>query len=70
MIGVKRTLEPASHAAMPRAIPSCVFSGAGADAVASWNFEHLARLRRIRGFHAVNGLRGSPLIETRSPLWR
>jgi predicted nucleic acid-binding protein len=41
---------------------------AGADAVVSWNFKHLVQLRRIRGFHAVNVLRGYPLIEIRSPL--
>ncbi len=29
---------------------------------------HLVQLRRIRGFHAVNVLRGDPLIEIRSPL--
>jgi len=40
---------------------------AGADAVVSWNFKHLVQLRRIRGFHAVNVLRGYPLIEIRSP---
>jgi hypothetical protein len=28
----------------------------------------LVQLRRIRGFHAVNVLRGYPLIEIRSPL--
>jgi predicted nucleic acid-binding protein len=43
-------------------------STAGADAVVSWNFKHLVQLRRIRGFHAVNVLRGYPLIEIRSPL--
>lgn len=42
-------------------------SVAGADAVVSWNFKHLVQLRRIRGFHAVNVLRGYPLIEIRSP---
>ncbi len=31
-------------------------------------FKHLVQLRRIRGFHAVNVLRGYPLIEIRSPL--
>ena len=41
---------------------------AGADAVVSWNFKRLVQLRRIRGFHAVNVLRGYPLIEIRSPL--
>ena len=43
-------------------------SVAGADALVSWNFKHLVQLRRIRGFHAVNLLRGYPLIEIRSPL--
>lgn len=42
-------------------------SVARADAVVSWNFKHLVQLRRIRGFHAVNVLRGYPLIEIRSP---
>jgi hypothetical protein len=42
-------------------------SVAAADAVVSWNFKHLVQLRRIRGFHAVNVLRGYPLIEIRSP---
>lgn len=43
-------------------------SVARADAVVSWNFKHLVQLRRIRAFHAVNILRGYPLIEIRSPL--
>jgi hypothetical protein len=43
-------------------------SVARADALVSWNFKHLVQLRRIRGFHAVNLLRGYPLIEIRSPL--
>lgn len=42
--------------------------GAAADALVSWNFKHLVQLRRIRGFHAVNVLRGHPLIEIRPPL--
>jgi hypothetical protein len=43
-------------------------SVAHADVVVSWNFKHLVQLRRIRAFHAVNPLRGYPLIEIRSPL--
>lgn len=43
-------------------------SVAHADIVVSWNFKHLVQLRRIRAFHAVNLLRGYPLIEIRSPL--
>ena len=43
-------------------------SVARADVLVSWNFQHLVQLRRIRGFHAVNVLRGYPLIEIRSPL--
>lgn len=41
---------------------------ARADVVVSWNFKHLVQLRRIRAFHAVNLLRGYPLVEIRSPL--
>jgi hypothetical protein len=41
---------------------------AATDALVSWNFKHLVQLRRIRGFHAVNVLRGYPLIEIRLPL--
>ena len=43
-------------------------SVAGPDAVVSWNFKHLVQLCRTRGLHAVNVLRGYPLIEIRSPL--
>jgi hypothetical protein len=39
---------------------------ARADALVSWNFKHLVQLRRIRGFHAVNVLRGLP--SARDPL--
>jgi hypothetical protein len=42
-------------------------SVARADVLVSWNFQHLVQLRRIRGFHAVNVLRGYPLLEIRSP---
>jgi hypothetical protein len=55
-------------AARVDALHVALASVAGADAVVSWNFKHLVQLRRIRGFHAVNVLRGYPLIEIRSPL--
>jgi PIN domain len=42
-------------------------SVARASVLVSWNFKHLVQLRRIRGFHAVNVLRGYPLLEIRSP---
>jgi len=42
-------------------------SVARASALVSWNFKDLVQLRRIRGFHAVNVLRGYPLLEIRSP---
>lgn len=54
-------------AARVDALHVALASVAGADAVVSWNFRHLVQLRRIRGFHAVNVLRGYPLIEIRSP---
>jgi hypothetical protein len=40
----------------------------GADALVTWNLKHLVQLLRIRGFHALNVLRGYPLIEILSPL--
>jgi hypothetical protein len=55
-------------AARVDALHVALASVAAADAVVSWNFKHLVQLRRIRGFHAVNVLRGYPLIEIRSPL--
>ncbi|MGH2609719.1 MAG: PIN domain-containing protein [Tepidiformaceae bacterium] len=55
-------------ASLVDALHVALASVAAADAVVSWNFKHLVQLRRIRGFHAVNVLRGYPLIEIRSPL--
>lgn len=60
-----RVVPAASHV---DALHVALASVARADAVVSWNFKHLVQLRRIRGFHAVNVLRGHPLIEIRSPL--
>lgn len=59
-----RVVPAASHV---DALHVALASVARADAVVSWNFKHLVQLRRIRGFHAVNVLRGYPLIEIRSP---
>lgn len=39
----------------------------GCDAIVSWNFKHIVNLRRIRGFNAVNMLKGYRGIEIRSP---
>lgn len=50
------------------AVHVALASVARADIVVSWNFKHLVQLRRIRAFHAVNVLRGYPMIEIRSPL--
>ena len=60
-----RVVPPASRV---DALHVALATVARADAVVSWNFKHLVQLRRIRGFHAVNVLRGYPLIEIRSPL--
>jgi len=60
-----RVVPAASHV---DALHVALASVARADAVVSWNFKHLVQLRRIRAFHAVNVLRGYPLIEIRSPL--
>lgn len=37
------------------------------DVLASWNFKHLVRIDRARGFNAVNVGRGFRLIEIASP---
>ena len=37
------------------------------DIVVSWNFQHIVKWNRIRGFNAVNLLAGYPEIEIRSP---
>ncbi len=39
----------------------------GADVIASWNFQHMVKLTRIRGFNAVNMREGYGQIEIRSP---
>lgn len=38
------------------------------DIIVSWNFRHIVNLRRIRGFHGVNLLRGYSAVEIRSPI--
>ena len=40
----------------------------GADMIVSWNFGHIVHHDKIRGFHAVNMLKGYPLIGIFSPL--
>lgn len=60
-----KVVPAASHV---DALHVALASVARADVVVSWNFKHLVQLRRIRAFHAVNLLRGYPLIEIRSPL--
>lgn len=38
-----------------------------ADVIVSWNFRHIVRLERIRGFNSVNLVRGYGQIEIRTP---
>jgi len=40
---------------------------ARADAIVSWNFKHIVRLDRIRGFNAVNLMQGYGIITIVSP---
>jgi len=56
-------LAPKVHPAPSRvgALHMALASVSAADTVVSWNCEHLVQPRRIRGFHAVNVLRGYPL---------
>jgi len=41
---------------------------AGADAIVSWNFKHIAQVDRIRAYNEVNGDRGFPPLTIISPL--
>jgi len=40
---------------------------AGADAIVSWNFKHLVRVDRIRGFNAINVAEGHAIMQIVSP---
>jgi predicted nucleic acid-binding protein len=40
---------------------------ARADALVSWNFQHIVNLRRIRGYNSINLKEGLPALEIRSP---
>ncbi|MCC7291737.1 MAG: PIN domain-containing protein [Phycisphaerales bacterium] len=42
-------------------------SVAGVDLIVSWNFKHIVHFDKIRGFHAVNMLRGYAQIPIHSP---
>ena len=42
-------------------------SVAGADLIVSWNFKHIVHFDKIRGYHAVNLVRGYGLIPIHSP---
>lgn len=37
------------------------------DVLVSWNFKHIVKLQRIRGFNGVNLMKGYPSLEIRSP---
>ncbi len=39
----------------------------GADAIVSWNFKHIVRMDRIRGFNAVNVAEGHAMVQIISP---
>ncbi len=42
-------------------------SVAAADIIVSWNFKHIVHFEKIRGFHAVNLVKGYRLVEIYSP---
>ncbi len=50
------------------ALHVAIASVAEADMIVSWNFKHIVHHEKIRGFHAVNMLKGYPLIGIHSPL--
>jgi len=37
------------------------------DVLVSWNFKHIANLKRIHGYNSVNLRKGYPMIEIRTP---
>jgi hypothetical protein len=55
----RRWLEDCQHVA--------VATVARADAIVSWNFKHIVRLDRIKGYNQVNMLSGYGLITVVSP---
>ncbi|MBI3392950.1 MAG: hypothetical protein HY039_07160 [Nitrospirae bacterium] len=55
----KSSIRDASHVASA--------SVAGVDMIVSWNFKHIVHFEKIRGFHAVNLVRGYRMIEIYSP---
>ena len=42
-------------------------SVADVDLIVSWNFKHIVHFEKIRGYHAVNLLRGFHQIPIHSP---
>ena len=38
-----------------------------ADVLASWNYQHIVNLERIRGYNSINFREGYPMIEIRTP---
>ena len=55
----RRWIEDCQHVALATL--------AGADAIVSWNFKHIVRLDRIRGFNAVNVAEGYAMMQIISP---
>ncbi|MFI5305452.1 MAG: hypothetical protein ACHQYP_11755 [Nitrospiria bacterium] len=43
-------------------------SVAEVDIIISWNFKDIVHFQKIRGFHAVNLMRGYPLVDIYSPM--
>ncbi len=50
------------------ALHVAIASVAEADMIVSWNFKHMVHHEKVRGFHAINMLKGYPLIGIHSPL--
>lgn len=55
----RRWIEDCQHVALATL--------AGADAIVSWNFKHIVRMDRIRGFNAVNVAEGHAMMQIISP---
>ncbi len=55
----KASIRDAAHVASA--------SVAEVDIIVSWNFKHIVHFEKIRGFHAVNLIKGYRLVEIYSP---
>lgn len=56
------------EASIPDATHVASASVAEVDIIVSWNFKHIVHFEKIRGFHAVNLIKGYRMVEIYSPM--